>query len=53
MNILLLYKVFFVSGILEANVIIYPTHCRAERRKGSDMEKSWLGKIFRISVGAK
>ena len=51
MNIL--YKVFFVSGILEANVIIYPTHCRAERRKGNDMEKSWLGKIFRISVGAK
>ena len=53
MNILLLYKVFFVSGILEANVIIYPTHCRAERRKGSDMEKSSAGKIFRISVGAK
>ena len=28
------------SGILEANVMIYSRHCRPERRKGSDTEKS-------------
>ena len=33
-----------MSGISEANVIIYPTHCRPERRKGNDMEKSCRGK---------